>query len=151
MPRDSKDIRDLKLKAIGKAIEILKKESTPSYNHVTVLKVIDLANELYIDKLQTKISPTSLKSPSSTEFKKLKDEISDYKDEHKKIKTVVPRKSLKEVTKLKKQIDNLVYEIAKYYDDKLLLNEELEQKEKSIKKLKEERDCYYEKIKVLTK
>jgi uncharacterized coiled-coil DUF342 family protein len=151
MARDSKEIRRLKLRAIGEAIEILKEESTPTSNHVTIPKVIDTANELYVDKLPTKISPTSLKSPSSIEFRKLKDEIDDFKNEHKKIKIEIPKKSLKEVTKLKKQIDNLVFEIAKYYDDKLILNEELEQKERTIKKLKEERDYYHEKIKELLK
>lgn len=151
MGRNSNEIKTLKLKAIAEAIKILKDESTPTSNHVTFPKVINTANELYIDKLPTKISPTSLKSPTSNEFKKLKKEIDDYRSEHKKGKTLIPKKSLKEVTKLKKQIANLMFEVSKYYDEKLLFNEELVQKEKTIKKLKEERDEYYQKIKILEK
>lgn len=151
MPRDSKEIRDLKLKAIREAIEILKEETTPTTNYVIVTKVLDLANELIINKSSTQISPTSLKSPVGSEFKELKKEINKYEEAHEKIKALIPKKSLKEVTKQKKQIDNLLFEIAKYYDDKLLLNEELELKDRTINKLKEERDDYYERIKVLKK
>ncbi|UTJ07106.1 hypothetical protein [Arcobacter roscoffensis] len=149
MARDTKDIRDLKLKALSEAIDILKNESTPTSNNVTISKVIDLANELYDSKLPTKISPTSLKKPTSIEFKTLKEEIESYKKEHKKIKSTVSKKSIDEVKRLKNQIDNLLIEISKYYDDKLLLNEELIQKEKTIKKLKNERDLYFNKIKLL--
>lgn len=151
MARDSKEIRDLKLRALNESIKILKDESTPTSNKVTISKVIDIANQLYLNELSTKISPTSLKNPTSFEFKKLKKDIDDYREEYKKIKITVSKKSLDEVTKLKKQIDNLLFEISKYYDDKLLLKEELVQKEKTIKKLKDERNYYYNKIKVLEK
>lgn len=151
MPKDIEEIRNLKLKAISEAIKILKEESTLTTNLVTVPKVVAFANELNADKFSTNISLTSLKKPSSSEYQKLKEEIDNYKKEHEKIKKLAPSKSLKEATKLKSQIENLTFEIAKYYDDKLLLNEELEQKDKTIRKLKMERDDYYNRIKLLEK
>lgn len=151
MARDNKEIRELKLEALKESIIILKNESSPATNLLTISKVVDLANELYIDRLPTKISPTSLKTPTSPEFKELKNDIDSHRKSYKNNKIAVSVKTLSEVKKLKKQIDNLLIEISKYYDDKLLLNEELERKEKTIKKLKDERDSYYNKIKVLDK
>ena len=151
MARDSKELKAIKIKILNEVIEMLKEESTPTSNLVTYQNVIDTANEMYGDKLSSKVSATSLKNPSSKEFIELKEKIEKFRMEYKSIRTSIPKKSLKEVTELKEQVHNLISEIAKYYDDKLLLNEQLEQKEKTIKKIKIERDNYYNKIKNLEK
>ena len=49
-------------------------------------------------------------------------------------------------TRLKNDIENLVLQIANFYDQKLSLNEELEMKEKTIHKLKAERIKLYKEI-----
>lgn len=136
MARDSKEIRKLKIKALNEAIETLKEESTPISNQVTFDKVIALANELYADKLPTKISDSSIKRPTSPEFKNIKIAIEDFREECKNIKVAVPKKAVKETTKLKTQIELLVSQVAQFYDEKLLFNEKLQAKERAIEKLK---------------
>lgn len=143
MARDSKEQRDIKIKALNEALGTLKEESTATGNLVTFDKVIAYANELYSDKLDRNISPTSIKSPTSKEFKAIKQSIEDYREEHKRIKGAAPKKALSEVTKLKKTIENLMIQIAEFHDDKLLLNETLQAKERTIEKLKKERDILH--------
>ena len=138
MARDSIEIRKLKIKALNEAIETLKEESTPISNHVTFDKVIALANELYADKLPTKISDSSIKRPTSPEFEDIKTVIEDFRDECKKIKVAIPKKAVKETTKLKSQIGLLVSQVVQFYDEKLLFAEKLEAKERTIEKLKKE-------------
>ncbi len=136
MARDSKEIRKLKIKALNEAIKTLKEESTPISNQVTFDKVIALANELYADKLPTKISDSSIKRPTSPEFENIKIAIEDFREECKNIKVAVPKKAVKETTKLKTQIELLVSQVAQFYDEKLLFNEKLQAKERAIEKLK---------------
>ena len=146
MARDSKESRKIKLKALVQAIETLKSQSTITVNLVTFQNVIDIANELCEDKIKSKISPTSLKSPTSQEFLSLKDEIEQYREQHKNNKIAIPKKSLNEVSKLKKQVENLMSLVATFYDDKLLFNERLEAKERTIDKLRNEREIIYKRI-----
>lgn len=146
MARDSKEQKAIKIKALWEAIAILKDESTPAINQLTSEKAASMAYELYSDKLNTKISLTSIKNPSSEEFEEVKDEIKSYRKEHKKIKSAVPKKAIKEVAKLNLQVKNLVSEVAKFYDYKLQLNERLEAKENTISKLRAEKDRLYEEI-----
>ena len=136
MARDSKEQKAIKIEALWEAIVILKDESTSTINQLTSEKVVSIAHELYGDKLKTKISLTSIKKPSSEEYEAIKDEIDKYRNEHKKIKKVAQKKTILEVTKLKQQVENLVSEIAKFYDYKLQLKERLEAKENTISKLK---------------
>jgi hypothetical protein len=146
MARDSKEYREIKIKALTNAIKTLKEESTISNNLVTFQNVVDTANEFCEGRINGKISPTSLKTPTSREFKKIKIEIEEYREEYKKIKEIVPRKSLKEVFILKNQVQNLMIEVAKFYDDKLLFNEKLEAKDRTIEKLRKERIDIYKRI-----
>ncbi len=149
MARDSQEQKELKIKALKEAIDILKDESSPSNNQVTFDKVVSLANELYSDKLLRNISPTSLKNPTSEDFINIKKTIEDYRVEYKKIKTAAPKKSMQEVSKLKIQVKNLVEQIAKFHDEKLLLTEQLNLKDRAIENLKNERDRLYDEIKIL--
>ena len=50
---------------------------------------------------------------------------------------------IKEIKKMQEQINNLMFEITKYLDDKLLLEEQIELKDKTISKIKSERDDLY--------
>ncbi|MEA1893110.1 MAG: hypothetical protein U9N33_10440 [Campylobacterota bacterium] len=138
MARDKKEIRELKIKALNEAVETLKEESTPISNQVTFAKVTALANESYADKLPTKIEEGSIKRPSSKEFEDIKTVIDNFREECRNIKVAVPKKAVKETTKLKSQIDLLVSHIAQFYDEKLLFTEKLEAKERTIEKLKKE-------------
>ncbi len=104
MIEKNKPISDNAIKALTEAINILKDESSPSNNQVTFDKVVNLANELYSDKLLRNISPTSLKNPTSEDFINIKKTIEDYRVEYKKIKTAAPKKSMQEVSKLKIQV-----------------------------------------------
>lgn len=151
MARDSKEQRAIKIKALKEAIEMLKESSTTTSNLVTSEKVVNMANELYFDKLDTKISLTTIKSPTTAEFVKIKEVISEYREEYRKIKSIIPNTAIKETSKLKNQIKELVSEVVKFYDYKLLLNEKLEAKENTIEKLKTERDRLYEEINILRK
>lgn len=142
MPRDSKEQRNIKIEALKEAVLELKESSTASTNLLTYQNVVDLANENFNDKILRNISQTSIKKPTSKEFKEIKSCIENFRDEHKKIKDIVPEKSLKEVSNLKKTIEGLSFEIAKFYDEKLQLNQQLELKDKTIVKLREELKLY---------
>lgn len=143
MARDSIEQKEIKIKALLESIDILKEESTTTTNKVTFEKVVDLANEMYFDKLIRKISPTSLKNPTSKDFHNIKKIIEDYREDFRKIKNIAPKKSLKEVSKLKMQIENLIIQVAKFQDEKLLLIEQLEIKDRTIENLKKEREKLY--------
>lgn len=143
MARDSIEQKKIKIKALLESIDILKEESTTTTNKVTFEKVVDLANEMYFDKLIRKISPTSLKNPTSKDFHNIKKIIEDYREDFRKIKNIVPKKSLEEVSKLKIQIENLIIQVAKFQDEKLLLIEQLEIKDRTIENLKKEREKLY--------
>ena len=79
---------------------------------------------------ENKIGDKSIKSPKTQEFLDIKNKILTFKEEHKKMKTLVSKKSISETTRLKNDIENLVLQIADFYDQKLSLNEELEMKDK---------------------
>ena len=143
MARDSIEQKEIKIKALLESIDILKEESTTTTNKVTFEKVVDLANDMYFDKLIRKISPTSLKNPTSKDFHNIKKIIEDYREDFRKIKNIAPKKSLKEVSKLKMQIENLIIQVAKFQDEKLLLIEQLEIKDRTIENLKKEREKLY--------
>lgn len=143
MARDSTEQKEIKIKALLESIDILKEESTTTTNKVTFEKVVDLANEMYFDKLIRKISPTSLKNPTSKDFHNIKKIIEDYREDFRKIKKIAPKKSLEEVSKLKMQIENLIIQVAKFQDEKLLLIEQLEIKDRTIENLKKEREKLY--------
>ena len=149
MARDSKEQKELKIRALHEAVEVLKEESSPMNNKVTFDKVVYLANELYSEELTRKISPTSIKKPTSEEFEKIKQLIEDYRSEYKKLKTAVPKQSEAENIKLKNQIKNLVQEIVKFHDEKILLIEQLSLKDSAIQNLKNERTRLVDEIKEL--
>ncbi|WP_375724636.1 hypothetical protein LXN10_04030 [Arcobacter sp. KX21116] len=146
MGQISKEQKELKIKALHEAIDVLIEESTPSSNKVTYQNVLDYANEQYVLFLESKIGDKSIKSPKTQDFKDIKKRITDFKDEHKKMKTLVSKKTISETAKLKNDIESLVLQIADFYDQKLSLNEELEMKDKTIQKLKLERTKLYEEV-----
>ena len=146
MARISKEQKDLKIKALLEAIDVLKEESTPSSNKVTFQNVLDYANEQYISFLENKIGDKSIKSPKTQDFLDIKNKILTFKEEHKKMKTLVSKKSISETARLKNDIEKLVLQIADFYDQKLSLNEELEMKDKTIQKLKLERTRLYKEV-----
>lgn len=143
MARDNKYIKELKIKAIWEAINILKENSNSTINFLTFENVANKANELLENKVTTKISPTSLKAPRSDDFIKIKEEIENYRKNSKETKKIVTKKSSSEIKKMQEQINNLMFEITKYLDDKLLLEEQIELKDKTISKIKSERDDLY--------
>jgi cobalamin biosynthesis Co2+ chelatase CbiK len=149
MARDSKEQKELKIRALHEAVEVLKEESSPMNNKVTFDNVVYLANELYSEELTRKISPTSIKTPTSEEFEKIKQLIEDYRSEYKKLKTAVPKQSEAENIKLKNQIKNLVQQIVKFHDEKILLVEQLSLKDSAIQNLKNERTRLLDEIKEL--
>ena len=149
MARDSKEIRELKIKALWEAIEMLKEESTISKSLLTPDRVVALANENYSDKFTRNISPNNLKKAiekTKPPFTQMKKNIDSFNNEHKKLKNMAPKKSKSEIVNLKNQVENLMSEVAKFYDDKVLLNEKLEQKARTIVKISKERDDYYQKL-----
>lgn len=146
MGQISKEQKNLKLKALNEAIDALIEESTPSSNKVTYQNVLNYANEQYVSFLKSKIGDKTIKNPKTQEFKDIKDRITNFKDEHKKMKTLVSKKSISETTKLKKDVESLVFQIADFYDQKLSLNEQLEIKNKTIEKLKLEIGKLYDEI-----
>ncbi len=143
MARDNKYIKELKIKAIWEAINILKENSNSTINFLTFENVANKANELLENKVTTKISPTSLKAPRSDDFIEIKEEIENYRKNSKETKKIVTKKSSSEIKKMQEQINNLMFEITKYLDDKLLLEEQIELKDKTISKIKSERDDLY--------
>jgi len=146
MARDSREQRLLKIRALQEAIEELKSISTSTFNALTYQKVVDLANENYSRKLKSKISMTSLKSPTSQEFIDIKKTIEDFRTEHKNFKNEIELKPKKEITKLHQRIEDLIQEIVICCDEKMLLIEQMEFKEKTNTKLKKERDFYLEEL-----
>jgi len=140
MPRDTKVIRQIKFDALNQAISELKEASTSSKNLLTYSNVVERANEICSERIVSKISPTSIKNPSSPDFKRIKEEIEKFRYEYKKIKKFSNKNSNNEIFKLKNQVKNLIEDVAKFYDEKLLLEEELASKEKTIIKLRQDRD-----------
>jgi len=154
MARDTNEQKAIKIKILWEAIEILKEKTTPSKNLALPDRITELANEKCTELiaegiLKSPIGVNSIKTPTSPEFRELKKEIDKFKEEYKKIKKAAPKKSLKEVSELKQTVENLVSEIAKFYDEKLILLKTIESKDRSIEKLKEERNFYLEEIKKL--
>ena len=146
MARDSQEQRLLKIKALKEATEELKSISTSTNNAVTYQRVVDLANENYSSKLKRKISMTSLKNPTSQEFYEIKAIIEEFRIEHKNFKNEIELKPKKEITILRQTIENLTQEIVSFYDEKMLFYEQMQLKEKTIGKLKKERDFYLEEL-----
>lgn len=120
MGRISKEQKELKIKALNEAIDVLIEESTPSLNKVTYQNVLDYANEQYISSLESKIGDKSIKNPKTQDFKEIKERIIEFKDEHKKMKTLVSKKTISETEKLKNDIENLVLQIADFYNKNFL-------------------------------
>lgn len=146
MAKDSKQQRDMKIDALKNAIKELKEVSTPLKNLVTFKNVVDFANEQNIGRFERSISLTSIKKPASEPFREIKKSIEDYRKDHKDNKTSLSNSTKSEVVSLKKTIENLMIEVAKFYDDKLKLTEQLDAKDKTIVKLKKERDLYIKEI-----
>ena len=146
MAKDLNQQKEIKITALKEAIKELIEESTPSTNYVTFQKIVDLANENNVDKFERPISVTSIKVPKSDEFREIKKLKEDCGREHKKNKSTLSRGTKKEVSILKQTIENLMIDVAKFYDDKLLLTEKLDAKDNTIAKLKEERDFYIKDI-----
>lgn len=136
--RLSKEQIALKIKGANKAFEELKEDSAPVKNLATPDRVVALTNEKYSEGFDSPLSRTTLISPSSEEFKKLKARIDAFKMEHKKNKSLVPKKSKKENTVLNEQVSYLVAEIAKITDEKMLEIEKSRKKDRTIKKLESE-------------
>ncbi|MGJ0299904.1 hypothetical protein [Aliarcobacter cryaerophilus] len=143
MARDNKYIKEQKIKAIWEAINILKENSNATINLLTFENVANKANELLENKVATKISSTSLKAPKSNEFIEIKTEIENFRKDSKETKKIVTKKSSTEIKKMQQQIHNLMFEVTKYLDDKLLLEEQIKLKDKTIAKIKAERDELY--------
>jgi len=146
--RDSKEQRKMKIEALEKSLEELKEASTLSENLVTFQNIVDLANEKNVDRFERSISLTSIKSPTSESFKAIKKSIEDHRKDYKENKKSLSSGTKNEIAALKKTIEDLMIKVAKFYDDKLMLNEQLEAKDNTIDKLKKQRDIN---IKVIEK
>lgn len=142
MARISKEQKEIRIKALNEAIETLKELSSPIKNMVSFERVTDLANENYSKQLTGNISITSLKVPTSKEFREIKKKIVNFRNEHKNIKEATSVKSKSSISSLSLTVENLMIEVAKFYDGKLLLNEKIEAQKKTIEKIKNERDIY---------
>ena len=140
MANNSKEQQALKDKAIEEAFEELKEASTATVNFATYEKVVDAANEKYAGKLKTNISCTSLKrpSPKNEKFKEIKAKLEKFREEHKSIKNIAPKKSKQEIVGLREQRDNLVAEVTKYEHAHLEMSEEVEDLEATVEKLRNE-------------
>jgi len=147
--RDSKEQREMKIEALRKAIEELKEASTPSENLVTFQNVVDLANENNADRFERPISLTSIKSPTSEPFKVIKKSIEDHRKEYKENKKSLSSGTKNEIAALKKTIEGLMIEVARFYDDKLIVSEQMEAKDNTIDKLKKQRDMNIKEIEKL--
>lgn len=143
MAKDNNYAKELKIKALEEAIELLIQNSNSKKNLVTFENIVNKANELLDSSLTTNISITSIKKPMSPEFQKIRDKYDDYQKEHEILKNSISKKSSSEIKKMQQQIENLMFEVTKYLDDKLLLEEQIELKDKTISKLKAERDELY--------
>jgi phosphoenolpyruvate synthase/pyruvate phosphate dikinase len=132
--KNSNDHRALKIKALNEALEILKERSVMK-NMLTYKNIVDLANELYSDKFESKISQTSIKDPKTDDFKQIYNERKNFIIEFKKSKKNISSKVKNEVSFLNETIENLIHDAVKYYDDKQELIMLLEKKEKTIQKL----------------
>ena len=133
--RDKKETRELKVKALWETIESLKEQTTPLVNMVTVPKIIELVNQQYFEILGTEISDATIKKPRG-EYVAIKKFIDKYKIEHIKIKKAATQGAKSIEIRLKKDVESLMSQVATFYDEKLLLNEKLEAKERSLQKSK---------------
>lgn len=149
MARDSKEQREMKIEALKKAVEELEEASTPSENLVTFQNVVDLANEKNADRFERSISLTSIKSPTSEPFKAIKKSIENHRKDYRENKKSLSSGTKNEIAVLKKTIEDLMIEVAKFYDDKLMLNEQLVAKDNTIAKLKKQRDMNIKEIEKL--
>ncbi|MCG3684522.1 hypothetical protein [Aliarcobacter butzleri] len=135
--------RYIKLKTLRVAIILLRRESK-EINFVTVR---EKANEIGFPKyFTTKISKGSLEKPSSEEYKDLKTTIEKCKNENKKIKNATKTSVLKKIKNLELKVDDLTFNIASLLERERELLELLESKEKTLIKMRMERDNYISRI-----
>ena len=137
MGRITKKELELKIKATHEAIAILKEKTTTKKNLLTVPNVVQLVNcSVYSKSFSKNLSEGSIKKPRNEEFVKIKDIIHDFKDEYKESKKNLNSK----IKDLEKRLESVLQVNINLVDQKSELQEQLQQKEKLLEKIKKERD-----------
>jgi|GEM_PF-6885617 len=147
--------RELKLKALYEAIEELKMESIGTTNQVSHQKVVDKANQSdYAKQFDCPIGISSVKQAKKASGKQKKDsaflpiklEIEKYKEEHKKIVKTTPNKLKAEIDVLNNTIFDLMIKVGIILDREMEKDEAFKNLQKSLAKIKEERDYYFHQV-----
>ncbi|UPT78166.1 hypothetical protein MN086_03235 [Sulfurovum sp. XGS-02] len=108
-------------------------------NYVTPKKIASAVNSSeYAKSFETQLHYNSLKQPGSTEFKKLKKAIDDFRVEFKKRKLLVDKKIKEEIANLNEQIDNLTIQNTQLIHLKRESENEKNETSKSLDKYKKE-------------
>ncbi len=135
--------KKLKIKALKKAIKVLKKQTTPTKNLISFKNVLEVANSSeYSIHFKKNISRSSILQPTTEEFKKIRKKIKKCIKKHKNIKNSQSNKLTKNIKKLESQLDEATIRIVELLDNEILFKETIASNEKRIVRLKQERDDY---------
>jgi len=133
----------LKIKALRKAIKLLKKQTTPTKNFVSFKNVLEVANSSKHSKhFKKNISRSSILQPTTEEFKKINNKIKKNIKNHKNTKSAQPNKLNKNLKKLESQLDEATIRIVELLDNEILLKETITSNQIRIARLQQERDDY---------
>lgn len=109
MSRLTKEEGKLKSIAAWNAFETLRKKSEgKKKNFATVDGVVNLANESEELLGFDDIGRSTLMQPKTKEYIALKKEIDDYREEHKKNKKLIDKKSNENIKELEEQLENAI-------------------------------------------
>lgn len=137
--------RELKLKALYEAIEYFKKKSIGKKNYVTFEAVVDHANQSdYSKQFDSPIGISTIKQAKKVSpFFQIKLEIEKYRKEHNKIVKTTPNKLKVENESLKETVNNLMSQVTEILDREMKKDEQIKNLQKSLNKVKEERNHYF--------
>lgn len=142
MARLSKKETEIKLDASWQAFEVLKNESDGQPNNkATFDNILTIANEdERILALGQPIGRTTLVQPRGKGFVKLNKAISEYREEHKKRKILIPKKAKGKIENLNEQLQSAMESCIKLQEEVHSLQKRLDNKEHQIKQIEKDRN-----------
>lgn len=148
MGRLKEEERNLKLKAVRDAFEYIKIESVNKNKNLAIpKKIVKLANSYeYAKGFKYKLNIQSIKQPYSEEFKILKDEIDEFKEDFNINKNSISKLTKSRIDNLNEKIYLLTFQLSELLSNEIKLKEELDNLKEVLKHSNNARDSYYSKL-----
>lgn len=148
MGRLKEEERNLKLKAARDAFEYLKIESVNKNKNLAIPeRIVKFANSYeYVKEFKYKLNIQSIKQPYSEEFKILKNEIDEFKENFNISKNSISKLTKSRIDNLNEKIYLLTFQLSELLDNEIKLKEELDNLKEVLKHSNNARDSYYSKL-----